>query len=75
VSGLGDEQEVVHVLQGLADTVAATVAALGLARVVWSLLRATLHLQTDHSIPKSVSKNLHGRKGAKRIAKTRLIIK
>ena len=49
VSGLGDEQEVVHALQRLADAVAAAVAALGLARVVWRLLRATLHLQTEAS--------------------------
>lgn len=49
VSGLGDEQEVVHALQGLADAVAAAVAAFGLARVVRCLLRATLHLQTEAS--------------------------
>jgi len=49
VSGLGDEQEVVHALQRFADAVAAAVTALGLARVVWHLLRATLHLQTEAS--------------------------
>lgn len=61
MSGLGDEQEVVHALQGLADAVAAAVAALGLARVVRRLLRATLHLQQrHHSVPKSASKNRTG---------------
>lgn len=61
MSGLGDEQEVVHALQGLADAVAAAVAALGLARVVRRLLRATLHLQTEASpFQKDVSENLYG---------------
>lgn len=49
MSGLGDEQKVVHALHGLADAVAAAVTALGLARVVWSLFRATFHLQADAS--------------------------
>jgi len=47
VPGLGDEQKVIHALQGLADTVAAAVAALGLARVVRGLLRAAFHLQRE----------------------------
>lgn len=50
VSGLGDKQKVVHVFHGLADTVAAAVTALGLARIVWSLFRATFYLWTDASM-------------------------
>jgi len=49
VSGLGDEQKVIHALQGLAHTVAAAVAALGLARVVRGLSRATFDLRTETS--------------------------
>jgi len=45
--GLGDEQKVIHALQGLADTVAAAVAALGLARVVRRLSRAAFHLRME----------------------------
>jgi len=74
VSGLGDEHEVVHVLQRLADAMAAAVAALGLARVVRRLLRALLHLQTE-AFQKVWIKicTRYGKKEAKRAAKTRLI--
>lgn len=76
MSGLGDEQEVVHALQGLADTVATAVAALGLARVVRRLLRATLHLQTEASPFQKMRVKIYmgGGKGIKKTAKTQLII-
>lgn len=44
VPGLGDKQKVVHVLHRFADAVAAAVTALGLARIVWNLFRATFYL-------------------------------
>lgn len=75
MSGLRDEQEVVHALQGLADAVAAAVAALGFARVIRRLLRATLHLQTEASAFQKVRVKIctGGTAEAKRIAKTQLI--
>lgn len=52
VTGLGDEQKVVHVLQGLvADAVTPAVPALRLARVVRTLLRAALHLGAKQQQP------------------------
>lgn len=48
VTGFRDKQKMVHVLQGyVADTVTAAVSALGLARVVRTLLRAALNLRTE----------------------------
>lgn len=46
VTGFRDKQKVVHALQGhVADAVTATVSALGLARVVRTLLRAAFDLR------------------------------
>ena len=46
VTGLRDKQKVVHALQGhVADAVTATVSALGLARVVRTLLRTAFNLR------------------------------
>lgn len=45
VAGLGDEQKVVHTLQGLTDAMTTAIAALGLTRIVWGLSRAAFHLR------------------------------